>query len=223
MEASGGTLFLDEVGDLPLEIQPKLLRLLQEGEYERVGETVTRHAGVRVIASTNHDLKKRISEGTFREDLYYRLNVISVRMPALRERPDDLLLLAKFFLQHFAERYRHSAVAFSEEAAAAIQAYSWPGNLRELRNAIESAVIMSSGKLIALSSLPSDVRFNAAASESPNDALSTCAGSLISIKRLEEIHIRRVLERTANMGHAAEVLGLDPATLFRKRKKFGIE
>jgi NtrC-family two-component system response regulator AlgB len=222
-DASGGTLFLDDVGDLPMDIQPKLLRLLQEGEYERVGETVTRHSGVRVIAATNHDLKKRISEGMFREDLYYRLNVIAFRMPALRERGVDLMGLAEFYRRHFAGIYGRPAQGFGEEAAAAIRLYSWPGNLRELRNAIECAVVMSSGSLISASWLPTDVRLNNSDSDSRDTASSPEAGSLISIQRLQEFHIRRVIERTPNISVAAEVLGVNAATLYRKRKRFGIE
>jgi NtrC-family two-component system response regulator AlgB len=218
--ATGGTLFLDEIGDLPLEIQPKLLRLLQEREYERVGENVTRQADVRIIAATNRDLKKRVAEGAFREDLYYRLNVITVEMPPLRARPGDLLRFAEHYLKHFAEQCGRSLDGFSQEAAAAIQLYPWPGNLRELRNAIERAVILAPGKKVSEHDLPLELR----STVSPVDgaAPSTEAGSMISLERLEEMHIRRILERTATLVQAAEILGIDQATLYRKRKSLGI-
>jgi NtrC-family two-component system response regulator AlgB len=216
--ASGGTLFLDEIGDLPMEIQPKLLRLLQEREYERVGETVTRHADVRVVAATNRDLRRRVSEGAFREDLYYRLNVISVEMPALRERLADLLLFSRHYLRHFAKQCGRRIEGFTEEAEATIRLYPWPGNLRELRNAIERAVILTNGTEIAPADLPAELR--AAPGASAADAVG--AGAPITVDRLEEIHIRRILEKTASMVQAAEILGMDQATLYRKRKKLGI-
>ncbi len=219
--ASGGTLFLDEIGDLPMEIQPKLLRLLQEREYERVGETVTRHADVRVVAATNRDIKQRVSDGTFREDLYYRLNVISVTMPALRDRPADLLLFAEHYLKHFAAQCARKVEGFTPEAEAVIRFYPWPGNLRELRNAIERAVILTADTKISPSDLPAEMRLDTASAASlPDEAVG--AGALISVDRLEEIHIRRILEKTTSMVQAAEILGMDQATLYRKRKKLGI-
>jgi NtrC-family two-component system response regulator AlgB len=219
--ASGGTLFLDEIGDLPMEIQPKLLRLLQEREYERVGETVTRRADVRVVAATNRDIKQRVSDGTFREDLYYRLNVISVTMPALRDRPADLLLFAEHYLKHFATQCSRKVEGFTPEAEAVIRFYPWPGNLRELRNAIERAVILTADTKIGPSDLPAEMRLDTASAASlPDEAVG--AGALISVDRLEEIHIRRILEKTTSMVQAAEILGMDQATLYRKRKKLGI-
>ena len=141
--AEGGTLFLDEIGDLPMEIQPKLLRLLQEREYERVGENLTRRAEVRVIAATNRDLKKRVAEGLFREDLYFRLNVIAVEMPPLRSREGDMVRFAEYYQKHFAEQCRRELGDLTPEVVASIRGYGWPGNLRELRNAIERAVILA--------------------------------------------------------------------------------
>src|SRR5438045_1073523 len=146
--AAGGTLFLDEIGDLPIEIQPKLLRLLQEREYERLGENVTRKTEVRIIAATSRDLKKRVGDGTFREDLYFRLNVITVEMPPLRDRSSDLVRFAQHYLKHFAALCGRRLDGFSDDALARIRAYPWPGNLRELRNTIERAVIMAKGKRI---------------------------------------------------------------------------
>ena len=220
--AAGGTLFLDEIGDLPMEIQPKLLRLLQEREYERVGENVIRRAEVRIIAATSHDLKKRVAEGAFREDLYFRLNVITAEMPPLRLRPGDLIRFAGHFFKHFAALCGRRLEGFSEEASAAIRAYSWPGNLRELRNAIERAVIMAKGNKINLEDLPAELRGQAAPGAKGNGAPPE-VGSLVSMEKLEEAHLRKVMERTANLAEAAQVLGIDQATLYRKRKRMGLE
>ncbi len=155
--ASGGTLFLDEIGELPLEIQPKLLRLLQEREYERLGENKPRKADVRVIAATNRDLKELVEEGTFREDLYYRLNVIAVEMPPLRVRPGDLVHFANSYLEFFAGQFGRQLSGYSEPATKAIRSYEWPGNLRELRNVVERAVILAQGCEIETIDLPSSV------------------------------------------------------------------
>jgi len=220
--AAGGTLFLDEIGDLPMEIQPKLLRLLQEREYERVGENVTRHAEVRIIAATSQDLRKRVADGAFREDLFFRLNVIMAEMPALRDRPGDLIRFAGHYFKHFAALCGRRLEGISEEAAAAIRAYAWPGNLRELRNAIERAVIMAKGNKINLEDLPAELRGQPAPAAKGNGAPLE-AGSLISMEKLEEAHLRKVLERTGNLAEAAEVLGIDQATLYRKRKKIGLD
>jgi NtrC-family two-component system response regulator AlgB len=220
--AAGGTLFLDEIGDLPMEIQPKLLRLLQEREYERVGENVIRRAEVRIIAATSHDLKKRVAEGAFREDLYFRLNVITAEMPPLRLRPGDLIRFAGHFFKHFAALCGRRLEGFSEQASAAIRAYSWPGNLRELRNAIERAVIMAKGNKINLEDLPAELRGQTAPGAKGNGAPPE-VGSLVSMEKLEEAHLRKVMERTANLAEAAQVLGIDQATLYRKRKKIGLE
>jgi two-component system, NtrC family, response regulator AlgB len=220
--AAGGTLFLDEIGDLPMEIQPKLLRLLQEREYERVGENVTRQAEVRVIAATSRDLKKRVTEGAFREDLYFRLNVITAEMPPLRQRPGDLIRFAGHYFKHFAAVCGRRLEGFSDDASAAIRAYAWPGNLRELRNAIERAVIMVKGSKINLEDLPAELRGQPVAGANGNGALLQ-VGSLVSMEQLEEAHLRKVLERTSNLAEAAQVLGIDQATLYRKRKKIGLE
>ena len=217
--ADGGTLFLDEIGDLPMEIQPKLLRLLQEKEYERLGENVTRQAELRIIAATNRDLKKRMTEGAFREDLYFRLNVIAVEVPPLRSRPEDLTRLAEHYLKHFAAQCGRKAAAFSSAALGRINGYEWPGNLRELRNAIERAVILSKEDRIGAEDLPL---------ESMNGSLENAGttpqpGDLISLEKLEEYHIRKVLERTNSIADAARILGIDDGTIYRKRKKMGLE
>jgi NtrC-family two-component system response regulator AlgB len=221
--ATGGTLFLDEIGDLPMEIQPKLLRLLQEREYERVGENITRQAEVRVVAATNRDLKKRVAEGLFREDLFYRLNVITVEMPPLRSRPQDLLRFADHYLQYFAGQIGRKLTGFSPEAAADVRRYSWPGNMRELRNTIERSVILAAGDRINETDLPLEVRGGAPAGADGSDGRSYEAGAMISMDELEQMHIRRVLDRTSSLIEAAQILGIDQATLYRKRKKMGLE
>src|SRR5512140_1489259 len=220
--AAGGTLFLDEIGDLPMEIQPKLLRLLQEREYERVGENVTRQAEVRIIAATSHDLKKRVATRAFREDLYFRLNVITAEMPPLRHRQGDLMRFSGHYFKHFAAVCGRRLEGFSEEASGAIRAYSWPGNLRELRNAIERAVIMAKGNKIRLEDLPAELRGQPAPGDNGNGA-SLEVGALVSMEKLEEAHLRKVLKRTANLAEAAQILGIDQATLYRKRKRIGLE
>src|SRR5262245_40323943 len=168
--AEGGTLFLDEIGDLPMEIQPKLLRMLQEREYERLGENITRQANVRVIAATNRDLKRRVTEGAFREDLYFRLNVIAVEMPPLRNRHEDLGRFADHYLTHFAAQCGRRLEGFSNEAAACLRAYAWPGNLREMRNAIERAVILSDGDKVGSKDFPSEMRLETIATANPEAA-----------------------------------------------------
>jgi len=212
--ADGGTLFLDEIGDLPLEIQPKLLRLLQEREYERVGETVTRHAAVRIVAATNRDLKKRVADGAFREDLFYRLNVITVEIPPLRDRQRDILRFAKHYLKHCATRCGRAMKGFTPSAEEALRRHSWPGNLRELHNTIERSVILASGSQVDLSDLPEEVRGLLAGGSG-----DIRIGGMVSLAKLEEAHIRRVVETCGSLVGAAEILGIDQATLYRKRKK----
>ena len=217
-QADGGTLFLDEIGDIAPEVQAKLLRLLQEGEYERLGETATRKANVRVIAATNRDLKQEVKRGIFREDLYYRLAVISVEMPPLRQRPEDVLRLAEHYLEHFAKQNKHRK-KFSPEARAAVCTHSWPGNLRELRNVIERAVILSREDTITARDFPPEMAVNGSAA----GAAAASVGSMVSLDALEREHIRLVVERAGNMSEASAVLGIDAATLYRKRKRFGFD
>jgi NtrC-family two-component system response regulator AlgB len=218
--ADGGTLFLDEIGDLPMEIQPKLLRLLQEREYERLGENVTRQANVRVIAATNRDLKHRVSEGAFREDLYFRLNVIAVEMPPLRARPEDLSRLADHYLNHFAAQSGRKLEGFTDDAIECIAHHPWPGNLRELCNAIERAVILARGNQVTRADLPVELRSQ---SVNSNSGVPVEPGAPVSLDQLEELHIRRVLERASSLTEAATQLGIDQATLYRKRKRIGLK
>jgi two-component system, NtrC family, response regulator AlgB len=220
--AEGGTLFLDEIGDLPLEIQPKLLRLVQEREYERLGENVTRQANLRIIAATNRDLKKRVAEGLFREDLFFRLNVIAVEMPPLRSLEQDLIRFAEHYEKFFAEQCGRNLTGLSPEAVACIRAYSWPGNLRELRNAIERAAILARRDKLFPEDFPAELRGQNAAAI-PADGNLPQVGSLISLERLEQAHVSKIIERASSLAEAAGILGIDQATLYRKRKKTGME
>jgi NtrC-family two-component system response regulator AlgB len=210
---AGGTLFLDEVGDLPADLQPKLLRFLQEREYERVGDTVTRKADVRIVTATNRDLAEAARAGRFREDLYYRLNVIQIDLPPLRERPDDIPPLAEAMLGSL--KRGKSIVGYTGEAMEALKRYAWPGNVRELRNVVERAVILSRGEWIGVEQLPSNLSGAA-------EAVTPAVGDLVTLDALEETHIRRVLAATKTLDEAARVLGIDVATLWRRRKKYGI-
>jgi NtrC-family two-component system response regulator AlgB len=220
--AEGGTLFLDEIGDLPLEIQPKLLRLLQEHEYERLGENVTRTADLRIIAATNRDLKKHVAEGAFREDLYFRLNVIAVEMPPLRERAGDLIRFAGHYLEHFATQCGRRLEGLSDEASACLRAHAWPGNLRELRNAIERAAILARRDQLGPEDFPAEVRSAISGPASAGGA-PLRAGTFLTLEELEAAHLREVLARIPGKAEAAQVLGIDQATLYRKRKKFGLD
>lgn len=212
--ADGGTLFLDEIGEMPLEIQPKLLRLLQEREYERVGEARIRRANVRVIAATNRNLADDVKAGKFREDLFYRLNVITVALPGLRDRPSDLVRFADNYRKFFSARLGKKITGFSPEVGAAFAGYPWPGNLRELRNVIERAVILAGGDTIELRDLPEEF------GSKPEPGIAV--GSRVTIDALEAEHIRRVLGVARNLEEAARTLGIDPATLYRKRQKLGL-
>jgi NtrC-family two-component system response regulator AlgB len=212
--AEGGTLFLDEIGEMPPELQPKLLRLLQEREYERVGEAKPRRANVRVIAATNRALAGEMKAGRFREDLFYRLNVISVALPGLRERPADLARFAESYRKFFAARLGKKIGAFPPEVAAAFAGYAWPGNLRELRNVIERAVILTAGETIELPDLPEE--FGA----KPDPAIAV--GARVTLDALETEHLKRILAGSRNLDEAAKTLGIDPATLYRKRQKLGL-
>lgn len=210
----GGTLFLDEMGDLPQAVQPKLLRFLQDKEYERVGSYTTRKADVRIIASTNVDLESAVKENRFREDLLFRLNVIPITIPPLRERPDDIMNLAERFLAFFGRNYHKVYSGFTQDAADMLKQYSWPGNARELRNVIERAAILCHSDRIRAEHLPEGM----ISSHRP----SVPVGYRVSLKEIEKEHVRRVLNSSKTLGEAAEILGIDKATLWRRRKQYGI-
>jgi NtrC-family two-component system response regulator AlgB len=209
----GGTLFLDEIADMAPSVQAKVLRFIQDKEYERLGEATPRRADVRIVAATNADLEKRVQEGRFREDLFYRLNVISLTVPPLRERPEDIMSLAMDFLAYFCRANHKSILGFTEEAEQALAGYAWPGNVRELRNTIERAVILGIGERIGKNDLPGDM---APAAGTP------AIGDMVPLSTIEEMHIRRVMSRTSSLQEAADVLGIDQATLWRRRKIYGI-
>ena len=211
--ADGGTLVLDELGEIPQEMQVKLLRVLQTGEVQRIGETRTRRVDVRVIAATHRDLEVEVAQGRFREDLFYRLNVIPLLVPPLRRRGDDVLLLAQRFLERErTERGRTQVEGFSAEALAALRAHAWPGNVRELENAVERAAALAEGPLIGLDDLPEAVRGGGAAAE-PALALPEA----VTLAEAERILVRHALDATGgNKKEAARRLGIGLATLYRK-------
>ncbi len=208
-----GTIFLDEVGAIPLSIQPKLLRFIQEREYERVGDHQTRQADIRIISATNENLEQAVKDGRFREDLYYRLNVIEIKIPPLRERPDDIEDIANNMLAFFGAQNHKTFTGFSGNAIAALRNYDWPGNIRELRNVVERAAILCQGEYIGTEHLPEAM--------APRDEL-TELGGMVSLEKIEEAHIRRVIAAAKSLHDAAEILGIDQATLWRKRKQYGI-
>ena len=211
--AQEGTLFLDEIGDLPLSIQPKLLRFIQDKKYERLGENITRSADVRLMAASNIDLEKAVADGRFREDLYYRLNVVEIEIPPLRERKDDIAAIANNMLLFFGRSNHRTYKGFSAEALEILKKYSWPGNLRELRNTIERITIFCKTDTVGKECLPVKL---GASEEIPH------LGDDLHLAKIEEIHIRRILASTTSLQQAAETLGIDTATLWRKRKKYGI-
>jgi two-component system, NtrC family, response regulator AlgB len=213
--AEGGTLFLDEVGEIPPSIQVKLLRFLQDKQFERVGETRTRVADVRIVAATNRNLENAVREGQFRQDLLFRLNVVEVTVPPLRERPDEILPLAQTFLTFFARAARRAPQQLSSDAEKAFLAYGWPGNVRELRNAIERAVILSPAQVLPPQAFPERIAQTATAVPQ--------LGGDFSIDQVEREHILRVLARSRTQEEAAQVLGVDASTLWRKRKKYESE
>ena len=208
-----GTLLLDEIGDLPLSIQPKLLRFIQEKKYERVGENDTRNADVRIIAATNMNLDTAVKEGKFREDLYYRLNVIEIELPPLRDRVEDIESLATRMLVFFGHNNHRAFSGFTPEVMDSLKKYIWPGNLRELRNTVERIAIFCKSEIVGKECIPEKIL----GSEG-----SLRLGDPVSLSKLEEIQIRTILARTSTLQEAAEILGIDQATLWRKRKLFGI-
>jgi NtrC-family two-component system response regulator AlgB len=209
----GGTLFLDEIGDLPPALQPKLLRFIQDREYERVGDQRTRKADVRILAATNADLEQALRENRFREDLYYRLNVIPIELPPLRERQEDIERLAKATLGFFGAQNHKVFRGFSADAMAALRTYPWPGNIRELRNVVERAAILCHGDVFGLETLPESI--------SPQRP-AVQLGDRVPLSVVEETHIRHVLAAAKSLQEAADILGIDQATLWRKRKQLGI-
>lgn len=224
MQANGGTLFLDEIGEMPLPLQAKLLRALQQREVQRVGSDTPITVDVRVLAATNRDLRREAAEKRFREDLYFRLNVISIEVPSLCRRSEDIPLLAAHFLQRFAERNRKNIKGFAPQALDSMLRYSWPGNVRELENAVERAVILCNGDLITGRELPAsvvDAPAAATTAAAPEGDISLAGLSLDTVERRA---IEETLRQTGdNKSEAARRLGITRATLHNKLRKYGLE
>jgi transcriptional regulator with GAF, ATPase, and Fis domain len=235
--AEGGTVFLDEIGEMDLALQVKILRVLQEKEFERVGGTKILHANVRVVAATNRDLEEEVRQGRFREDLYYRLNVIPIHLPPLRERGEDIILLAEYFLQRFCQRQKRDVLRLAPEARAALLAYSWPGNVRELENFMERMAILCDGDAICLKDLPAKI-LQEVGQELPRPAaapggfrwptLADLETTGLGLKDfLDTMEARLLDEALAQSGgvknRAAELLGIKRTTLIEKLKKRGQE
>jgi two-component system response regulator HydG len=215
--ASGGTLFLDEIGDMSFALQGKILRAIQEREVERVGGTEPIGVDVRIIAATHRDLKRLISEGRFREDLYYRLAVVTIHIPRLADRGDDLLTLTTHFLRGFGDQYGKSFTGISDQALAMLRSHEWTGNVRELKNVIERSVILADGASLLAEHLPEEWRTGG--DKAPEDA----PRPLASLREVEARHIARVLEHTrGQIGEAAHILGVHRNTLARKIRELGL-
>ena len=236
--ANGGTLFLDEVGEIPVEMQVKLLRALQESEFERVGGIKTIHVDVRLVAATNRDLKKLISQSLFREDLFYRLNVVSIRLPALRERDTDIPLLVEHFLAKFNERLKKQVIGVETDALDILSAYTWPGNIRELENVMERSVLFCDAQKLRVEDLPGELRGSAGSVAPPisgetagegrfTDGLPAEGGLKehvkVAMSRLERDLVSRALKQTSgNVTHAARLLKISRKGLQLKMKELGL-
>ena len=206
-QADGGTLFLDEIGNIPLHLQAKLLRAIQNRSIVRVGGTEARPINIRLICATNMDLEALVRQGRFREDLYYRINTVHIALPALRDRQEDIVPLAELFMQRFAEKYHRPLTGIAPDAAEALQAQRWSGNIRELQNCIEKAVILSEGRVLTAKDLQLDARSGSGMTENVD----------------EEHLVREAMERTGgNISAAAKLLGVSRPTLYAKLKKYGL-
>ncbi len=227
--ADEGTLFLDEIGELGPSLQVKLLRVMQDQEIRRVGATTATKVDVRLVAATNRDLVAMVKENKFREDLFYRLNVVRIKLPPLRERREDIRMLAEHFLRKYAGTGEQSVRGFSEEARQCLERYRWPGNVRELENAVERAVSLSHGPVVLPEDLPEAVRGGTAAEvpsadSAPAPKSDEAAESMLTLEEVERRHLLRVLkEMKGNKVKAAKVLGIDRRTLYRMAERFGID
>jgi DNA-binding NtrC family response regulator len=212
--ADGGTLFLDEIANVPLNLQPKLLRVLETGEFERVGSSKTRNVDVRVLSATNADLNAEVGQGRFRQDLLFRLNTVEIHLPALRDRRGDIALLAEYFLRQHSERYRRGPMVFTPQALDALREHPWPGNVRELDHVVERALLMSSSSMVTA--------FDLALQSTPGARLSAALEEL-SLEEAERILITKALARfEGNANRAAEALGLSRSALYRRLQKYGL-
>ena len=212
-QAEGGTMFLDEVAEMSPGLQAQLLRFVQEKQFERLGEGKTRTADVRLLAATNKDVEREVSEGRFREDLLYRLNVVEVKVPSLRERPEDILPLTRQFLAHFARAGKRAIPELAPGVEGMLQNYPWPGNVRELRNAIERALIVWPSSRLEPQAFPEKIA--ATATEGV-----VALGGPHPLEEIEREHVLRVLASTPSLDEASKILGVDASTLYRKRKKW---
>jgi NtrC-family two-component system response regulator AlgB len=215
--ADGGTVFLDEIADLSSGLQTKFLRFVQEQSFERVGGDRTIRVDIRIIAASNRDLRSEVAARRFREDLFYRLNVITLSVPPLRERPEDILPLAIWMLAAASVRNRRTPMQLAPEAAETIKNYNWPGNVRELRNALERAAVLCRSDLITRDDLPDSI-FRQAPESGP-----VAPGQAASLEKVEREHIMRVLAQSATLDEAAATLGINVTTLWRKRKRYGTD
>ena len=224
--AEGGTLFLDEVGELPPSMQVKILRLLQQREYSPVGESRTLKCDIRVVAATNRDLEQEVANGRFREDLFYRLNVIHVHVPALRDRASDIIPLANHFLRLASQRAgMEHELEFTQEALDTLVAYEWPGNVRSLENVVERCVLLSTGRYLTVDDLPVRMRRDAVGIvESPAKALLDIGIDLrVAVEQYENDLIRQALEKTGrNKNRAAQLLGVNRTTLVEMINRKGL-
>src|SRR5499427_6931477 len=219
--ADGGTLFLDEIGDMPLEVQVKLLRVLQDGTFKRLGGTHTLQVNVRVVAATNKDLAKEVASEHFRQDLYYRLNVITVYLPPLRQRRQDIPLLAAYFLQKYAQENHKEVTAIQQEALQHLMAYDWPGNVRELENVIERAVVLTQGPTITMDDLSLEDQQDKILLNSSEYFVLPANATLAQIER--EAIVQALQRSEGNRQAAARHLDIGPATLYRKFKEYQIQ
>ncbi len=216
--ANGGTLFLDEIGEMPMAMQAKMLRFLQNREYQRVGDNMTRKSDVRIVAATNRNLEDAISTGLFREDLFYRLSAFRLLVPPLRHRKEDIIALAQYFIARATQGKQ--PLELSEEAKKILMVYEWRGNIRELENMIVRACVLAAGEhMIVAAHLP---EYMTRPPKTPLMSNATVSSELISLEELERRHITYVLSKTTSLEEAARILGIDNATLWRKRKKFGL-
>jgi len=222
--ADEGTLFLDEIGELPESSQSKLLRVIETGELRRVGDVKDRKVNVRVVAATNKKLASEVGAGRFREDLYFRLNVLKLALPPLRERSGDIALLAEHFLKQFQEKCGRANLRFDPKALSVLEGYPWPGNVRELRNAVERMVVMSEGETLSAEDIPYEIRTGARAGDLRETTAIPVEDELMTLKDLERLHIGRVMAHTGgNKKEAARILGIDRSTLYAKLKAYGLE
>ena len=218
--ADGGTLFLDEIGEIPLSVQVKLLRVLESRSFERIGGTETLHVDTRVVAATNRDLEKMVQEGTFREDLFYRLDVVRVELPPLRDRPEDIPPLVKYYMDQFARENGKEEMSISEDAMSALCSYQWHGNIRELKNCVERMVVLSRGRELTIDNVPVHIRENV----SPGISKDLFMPETCDLERNEKLLIERALnECGGNRSKAAEKLGISRRTLHRKLNTYHIE